>query len=89
VNQNDSRIKVDISESIIIMILRCFSNIEPPIEKQAQLLERITHLAYSPVLQVAESALYTLRDYLLVHPGIFLPTSLLPLHIFSIVLSYR
>ena len=85
VNQNDTRIKVDISESIIIMMLRCFSNIEPPIEKQPQLLERITHLAYSPVLQVAESALYTLRDYLLVHPGTF--PSPFPLSFFCFPLS--
>ena len=63
---------IDDIETLLASVLHALSHLHIPLEKGTNLIEKISKLAYSPVFDVAESALFCLRDILLINPGQYL-----------------
>ena len=51
--------------------ISCFPHVNCPPEKQIPLIERITNYSTSPIANIADAALYSLRDHLLIDPSKF------------------
>jgi len=63
----------DHTELILVHALQCFPHLQVPAEKQISVIDQILFpLSGSLVSEVAEAALYALRDYLLVNPNQYL-----------------
>lgn len=59
----------DLHEILLTAALGCFPFIDSKPSKHLSLLEKISDFTVSPVFSIAESALFTFRDYILINPG--------------------
>ena len=65
----DEKPQSDLNEILLTAALGCFPFIDTEPSKHLSLLEKISEYSISPVYSIAESALFTERDYILINPG--------------------
>ena len=65
----DSSQEIHSNEMIVAQLLLCFPHFHAPPEKRSILIDKITELSRSLVFDIAESAIFALRDFVLLQPG--------------------